>query len=211
MKSVVAVLVALSLTSTALAQATEPQPQSADELVQALGQLPAAIPASLPGNGVLPPIERLRRDLYDRLWSVGPSAVPPLCHGLADPNVQVRRNVALFLVVAGGGWYDLKRSRLSFNSCMPTMLDALADPDSRVKELVANAVGDLGAAGAPAVPALIGLLGSPNEGERNTAIIGLTGIGPAARAALPALRIALSDSSANVRKFAQRAIERISN
>ena len=53
------------------------------------------------------------------------------------------------------------------------------------------------------------LLGSVDEGSRNGACIALYGIGPAAKDALPALEDALSDSSTDVRRFAQRAIEKI--
>jgi hypothetical protein len=197
------------LASTVVFQSTPAVPQSADELVQALRQFPAAIPGIAPSNGVLPPNERLRREIYDRLWSLGSVAVPALCRGLGDPDVQVRRNVALFLGVAGGNWYDRGRPRLPIEGCVPALVEALADSDSRVKELAAQAVGATGDAGVPAVPVLISLLASPNEGERNTACIGLAGIGPAAKAALPALKKALSDSSAAVQRFAQRAIESI--
>jgi hypothetical protein len=202
-------LIAVLLASTAAFQSTPTVPQSADELVQALRQFPATLPGVAPSNGVLPPTERLRREIYDRLWSLGSVALPALCRGLGDPDVQVRRNVALFLGVAGGNWYDRGRPRLAIEGCVPALVGALADSDGRVKELAAQAVGATGAAGVSAVPALIGLLASPNEGERNTACIGLAGIGPAAREALPALKKALSDPSAAVQRFAQRAIERI--
>jgi HEAT repeat protein len=87
--------------------------------------------------------------------------VPALCRGLGDPDVQVRRNVALFLGVAGGDWYDRGRPRLAIEGCVPALVEALADSDSRVKELAAQAVGATGDAGVPAVPVLIGLLASP--------------------------------------------------
>jgi hypothetical protein len=54
------------------------------------------------------------------------------------------------------------------------------------------------------------LLASSDEGSRNSACIGLAGIGPLADQALPALRKALADPSADVRTFAKRAIEVIS-
>jgi len=205
----VAFLVVARLTSTAGFQATPAIPQSVDALVQALRQFPAGLPGIAPSNGVLPPTERLRREVYDRLWSLGPVAVSALCRGLGDSDVQVRRNVALFLGVAGGNWYDRERPRLAIEECVPALVRALADPDGRVKELAAQAVGVTGAAGAPAVPALIVLLASPETGERNTACMGLAGIGPAAKAALPALKKALSDSSTDVQRLAQRAIESI--
>ena len=164
----------------------------------------------MPAGPPLTGIERLRRDTYDRLLTIGAAALPALCRGLGDPDVQIRRNVALFLGAAAGGWYGTEgHVRLTINECVPALIKALADADSRVRELSAQAIGSTGAAGAPAVPALIELLHSRNEGERNSACIGLAGIGPAAKAALPALQKALADSSATVRTFAQRAIERI--
>jgi hypothetical protein len=207
-------MIAISLVAVLLApmegfQGTPVVPRSPDELVQALRQFPAAIPGVAPSNGVLPPTEQLRREIYDRLWSLGPMALPALCRGLADSDVQVRRNVALFLGVAGGDWYERGRPRLEIKECLPSLVRELADSDSRVRELAAQAVGATGASGVSAVPALIVLLGSPSDGDRNTACIGLAGIGPAAREALPALKKALFDPSADVRSFAKRAIARI--
>ena len=85
-------LVGALLNARTAAPATPQVPQSAEELVQALGQFPAAIPAT----GASSPLEQHRAEIYDRLWSLGPTALPALCRGLADPDVQVRRNVALF-------------------------------------------------------------------------------------------------------------------
>ena len=106
-------------------------------------------------------------------------------------------------------WYDRGRPRLEIKECLPSLVRALADSDSRVRELTAQAVGATGASGVSAVPALIVLLGSLSDGDRNTACIGLAGIGPAANEALPALKKALFDPNADVRRFAKRAIERI--
>jgi hypothetical protein len=59
------------------------------------------------------------------------------------------------------------------------------------------------------VPDLIVLLGNEDIGSRNSACIALQDIGPAAAEALPALRKALDDPNATVRRFAQVAIDRI--
>jgi HEAT repeat protein len=179
--------------------------KSADELVQSLREFPAGIP----GGGRPEPIERRRVETYDKLWSLGPAALPALCRGLGDPDVQVRRNAALFLNVAGGDWYDRQRTRLTITDCAVALVRALDDSDGRVRELSAQSVPILGAASTSAVPALIRMLSSASEGDRNTACIALGGIGPRAAAALPALKKALGDSSADVRSFAKRAIERI--
>jgi len=204
-----AILVGALLSARTATQATPQVPQSPEELVQALGQFPAAFPGLAPSTGVPSPIERHRGEIYDRLWSLGPTAVPALCRGLGDPDVQVRRNIALFLGAAGNDWYDRGRPRLAITPCAPALVRALDDSDGRVRELSAQAVPATGAAAASAVPALIRLLSSSSEGDRNTACIALAGIGPAAKEALPALKKSLSDPSANVRGFAKRAIERI--
>lgn len=183
--------------------------QSADDLIQELGQFPASLPAGVPSNGVPDPKEERRRALYQQLWSLGPAVVPALNRGLANPDVQIRRNVALFLNVAGGTWYEPTRPRLDISPSLAALIAVLSDPDNRVRHLAAQAVGAMGPAASAAVPALIVLLASRDEGSRNSACIGLTGIGPAAQEALPALRRALSDPSTAVRRFAERAINSI--
>jgi HEAT repeat protein len=202
---VVAALLASSM-GRAFAQTTA---QSADELVAQLGQFKASLPATAPSTGVPDALEVQRQLVYDRLWSLGSAAVPALNRGLADPDVQIRRNVALFLGAAGGSWYDRSRPRLDIRPCLEALIAALADSDPRVRHLAAQAVGAIGADASSAVPALVALLASTDEGSRNCACIGLAGIGPSAREALPALRKALTDPSADVRRFAQRAIDRI--
>lgn len=198
-------LVGALLSATTAMQGRPQVPQSAEELVQALGQFPAAIP----GTGASSPVEQHRLEVYHRLWSLGPTAPTALCNGLGDPDVQVRRNVALFLGAAGNDWYDRGRPRLVITPCAPALVGALEDVDGRVRELAAQAVPATGAAAASAVPTLIRLLGSASEGDRNTACIALAGIGPAARESLPTLKKTLSDPSASVRGFAKRAIDRI--
>jgi HEAT repeat protein len=99
--------------------------------------------------------------------------------------------------------------RLDLTRFLDSLVQALRDPDQRVKELSAQTVGVIGPAAAVAVPELVRLLADPAERLRNTACIGLAGIGPAARDALPALRKALADSRPDVRQFAQSAIDKI--
>jgi HEAT repeat protein len=197
------------LLTIACAQSAGPNRQPADDLIGELRQFPAGLSAIARSDGTADPIEERRRAIYDRLWTLGPAAVPALNRGLVDPDVQIRRNVALFLGVAGDTWYEPSRPRLDIRPCLKSLIAALSDTDDRVRALAAQAVGAIGAAASPAVPALITLLSSVDEGSRNSALIGLTKIGPAARAALPAVRQALNDSSADVRRFAQRAIDAI--
>ena len=71
-------------------------------------------------------------------------------------------------------------------------------------------MGLVGPKAAAAVPRLIALLGEPDVALRLGVCFGLKGIGPAAKAALPALRQASSDDpDKDVRKFAAFAIDSI--
>jgi HEAT repeat protein len=181
----------------------------ADQLVRQLREFRAGLPGVAPSTGVPDPIEERRRQIYTELRDLGAGALPAIIRGLADPDVQLRRNVALFLGVAAGGWFDVSRPKMNIQDALPALITSLDDGDDRVRELVAQAISEIGPSAAPAVPALVTLLSNSSEGSRNTACIGLAGIGPAAKAALPALRNALSDPSTTVRRFAQRAIDRI--
>ena len=180
-------------------------PQSADDLVAELREFQAGLPGIARSDGTPDPTEERRRAIYDRLWTLGPEAIPALNRGLADPDVQIRRNVARFLGVAGDTWYDRTRPPLDIRPCLKSLITALSDTDARVRALAAQAIGAIGPAASPAVPALITLLSSTDEESRNTALIGLRRIGPAAPDALPAIRQALNDPSADVRRFAQLA------
>jgi HEAT repeat protein len=180
----------------------------AEELVRQLREFPASLPAGARSDGRVDPEERRRR-VYAQLRELGAGALPALSSGLGDPDVQVRRNVALFLNVVSGSWFYPSQPRLDVQACLPALIAALQDPDARVRALAAQAIGEIGPSAARAVPALLTLLADSEEGSRNSACIGLAGIGPAAKAALPALRTALSDPSADVRRFAQRAIDKI--
>jgi HEAT repeat protein len=210
MSRVVICSVLLSVAIGATGLSAQSNAQSASELVAALRQFPAAIPGGAPSSGRPDPQEVKRRAIYEQLLTLGSAGMPTLIRGLADPDVQVRRNVALFLNAASGGWYGLPKPRLDIRTCLPALIAALSDRDARVRELSAQAIGTIGPVAVSAVPALITLLASSDEGSRNSACIGLAGIGPLADQALPALRKALADPSADVRSFAKRAIEAIS-
>ena len=182
-----------------------------DWLVQQLLLLPTPLPATVRSDGRDDPVELRRRELYRQLGQLGDDALPALARGLGDPDVRQRKNVALALGALAGNWYCSDRSvpRMNIQPILRELTAALQDEDASVRAWSAQAVGEIGLDAAPAVPALIVLLANPDEGSRNSACIALHGIGQAATEALPALRKALEDPSANVRRFAQRAIERI--
>jgi len=195
--------------ATAFPQIAPAERVPTSELLRQLGELPASLAPSIRSDGRPNPVEQRRQQLYLQLRALGTDALPALIRGLTDPEVGVRRNVALFLSCAAGNWYTPLQPRLDIQSCLPALITALRDSDARVRGLAAQAIGEIGSQASPAVPALVRLLSDRDEGSRNSACIGLAGIGPAARDALPALRKALSDSSTDVRGFAERAIRKI--
>jgi HEAT repeat protein len=211
MKRALAVLFALSVIFTEPTYGeTQPAPQPtassrAEELVRELRQFPAALQPA----GRTTALEERRTRVFQELRMLGPASLPALIAGLADPDVQIRRNVALFLNIAAGKWSASPDPRLNIRPALSALITASHDADSRVRGLAAQAIGTIGPDAARAVPALIALLANPDEGSRNSACIGLTGIGPRAKDALPALRKALSDPSPDVQHFAQRAISAI--
>jgi HEAT repeat protein len=109
---------------------------------------------------------------------------------------------------------EIKRQRIysqlsALGSAIVPALIAALDSVSRTGALAAQAIGNIGAPGAAAVPALVKLLSSEDEALRNDACIGLGGIGPLVKSALPQLKRALADPSINVRGFARLAIAQI--
>ena len=70
-------------------QSAQPGVLSAAELVAELRQFPASLPGVAPSTGVPNPTEQKRRVIYDQLWQLGPSALPALNRGLADPDVRI--------------------------------------------------------------------------------------------------------------------------
>ena len=69
---------------------------------------------------------------------------------------------------------------MNIESTLPALITSLEDRDERVRELAGQAIGEIGPNAAAAVPPLIKLLSDLSEGSRNSACIGLAGIGPAA-------------------------------
>jgi HEAT repeat protein len=179
------------------------------ELVRQMADLPAAMRATVQSDGRPFPDQQKRDAIYVRLRTLGDSAVPALRQGLGDPDVRIRRNVALYLGFEAGNYAKHAPAGLDVKPFRKQLIDALGDSDQRVMELAGQAVAFLGPDGKDAVPVLIDMLSDSREGIRNSACIGLSGIGPAAAGALPALRRALTDPSKDVRGFAQRAIEHI--
>lgn len=87
------------------------------------------------------------------------------------------------------------------------LAERLADDDQRVRETAAEA---MIAIGKPSVEPLIGVLATQNVEAKKLALACLAKLGPAAKAALPAIEKCRSDEDRLVRQLAEAAIARIS-
>jgi HEAT repeat protein len=88
-------------------------------------------------------------------------------------------------------------------------LQALRDPDVRVRKKAAVKLGNVGATDPAAVPALAGALKDRDARVRAEAALALLRIGPAAREAIPALAAAQDDPDPTVRAFAGKALAKV--
>jgi HEAT repeat protein len=88
-------------------------------------------------------------------------------------------------------------------------LQALHDPDAKVRRRAIEALSNVGAADPAVVPSLIGALDDREAAVRGAAVLALLKIGPEAGEAIPALRKAEKDRDAKVRSYALKARERI--
>jgi HEAT repeat protein len=200
---------ALVLALASAACSAQEAPEAA-VLVHELGQFQAEIDGRIDKRtGQSMPVEQRREAIYVKLRALGGAAIPALQRGLTDTDVQVRRNVALYMNFEGGNYAKHADAALDVAPFLPQLVAALRDEDERVIAMAAQAIAHPGSKAASAVPDLIRLVADRREGLRISAYIGLAGIGPAARDALPALRRALGDPHKDVRHFAQRAIDKI--
>jgi HEAT repeat protein len=103
----------------------------------------------------------------------------------------------------------LRAFRAGARDALPELMETIQDPDLEVRCDSAEAIGDMGAAGAPGIDGLLGLMKDQEAKARAHACEALGEIGPPARRALAALRDAQKDQDEEVRKEAAQAIKRI--
>lgn len=181
----------------------------AEQTVEQMRGFSMQLRATGRSDGRIDPIDQRRQEITLRLHQLGKEALPALGHALSDNDVQMRRNVVLVLINLAGGYSSEARPKLDIRNAIPELIQATEDDDTDVRAWAAHALAEIGPDAKEAVPALLKLLKDREEGPRNTSCIALGNIGPAAKDALPALREALNDPSKDVRRFAERAIEKI--
>jgi HEAT repeat protein len=88
-------------------------------------------------------------------------------------------------------------------------VEALKDPDVRLRKKAVRKLANVGAADPAAVPALTGALKDRDAGVRAEAALALLRIGPEARDAVSALKEATKDRDRTVRSHATKALEKV--
>ena len=94
---------------------------------------------------------------------------------------------------------------------VPHWVQALHDPDARVRRKAVEELSNVGSSDPAVIPALIEVLDDREPNVRAAAVLALLKIGPEASEAIPALRKAQKDKDAKVRTYAAKALERIEN
>ena len=147
----------------------------------------------------------LRKVAARELSALGPNsraALPQLTVALKDPDKRVRHATAKTLSELG----------LEAQPAAKALIDALAEPEADTRYYVVKALSkvDLSKDHVDAVPGLIRLLKDPNPKVRYYAAKCLKDIGPAARAAIPALKAAAEDANTETKDQVVAALQKVS-
>jgi HEAT repeat protein len=119
--------------------------------------------------------------------------------------------LALFLAVCCAGC-GKSPPTLAGGKPVRYWIEALQNPDARVRKQAAFKLGNAGPVDADALPALLGALKDREAAVRSEAILALVKFGPAAGEAVPVLtELRLRDPNAQVRRYAAKAIEKLAN
>ena len=115
--------------------------------------------------------------------------------------------IAIFFLIGCGSQSSTTVHGKSFEY----WLEALHDPDLRIRIKAVESLGNVGVENPATVPALIKTLDDREARVRGAAVLALLKIGPDAQEAIPALQRALNDKDPKVRAHANKALERIGN
>jgi HEAT repeat protein len=129
---------------------------------------------------------------------VGPEDVPALVQAIGDPSVETRYHAARALARLGE----------DAAPAVSALAAALRDDDWEVRTESLRALSNAGSAASAALPGIVGVLGQDADPQvRAAAAWALGALGPAPGAA-DALRRALSDPAAEVRRAAGAVLAR---
>jgi HEAT repeat protein len=125
----------------------------------------------------------------------------------SSPDVQERRDAAYALAIIS---YDYGLDREA-KDVVPVLIDGLKDPDDKIRQMSANALGSMGRHAAPAITALIAEAANRESEVREVAIVALGQLGPVAKEAVPVLLEAYREKwgDAYSHHFTGEALKRI--
>jgi HEAT repeat protein len=111
------------------------------------------------------------------------------------------------------GWLpgcDQAQPTLSGGKPVEHWVQALNDPDARIRKEAASKLGNAGPASPAVLPSLVAALKDPDAKVRREVILALVKFGPDANEAAPDLaELQKSDRDARVRTYAAEALEKI--
>src|SRR5437763_11084475 len=114
--------------------------------------------------------------------------------------------VVLLAVLLSG--CDKERPMLAGGKPVRYWVEALKEPDAKLRKTAVSKLGNVGPADETVLPALLGALADTDAAVRREAILALMKYGPGAREAIPRLSdLRKNDRDAQVRKYAAQALE----
>ena len=116
----------------------------------------------------------------------------------------------LLLLAAVPGGCGKARPTLAGGKPVGYWVEALRDPDARVRKRAVAKLGNVGPGDPAVLPALLGALKDRDPGVRREAVLAVLKCGPAAGEAVPVLaELERTDPDPEVRARAARALERL--
>ena len=117
--------------------------------------------------------------------------------------------VAFLVAAAGCGRSDGPKGKYFGGEPVEHWLEAIKNPDPKVRKKAADVLGNVGPADPRAVPALIEAVKDRDAKVRDAAVLGLSKIGTPASSAGPVLEEATKDKDPAIRSHAVAALDRV--
>jgi HEAT repeat protein len=120
-----------------------------------------------------------------------------------------KRQVVLLAAALALGGCGKAPPTLAHGKPVAHWVQALQDPDVRVRRKAADVLGNVGAVDGAVVPALARAVKDRDVGVRRAAVLALLKIGPGAREAAPVLEEAGKDRDGRVGAYAAQALRKV--
>src|SRR3954453_20434908 len=122
----------------------------------------------------------------------------------------MRNTVVVGLVIVLAGCTKAPTALMAHGKPVQHWLEALRDPDAKARRRAAEVLGNIGAVDPAVLAALTEAVKDRDGSVRTEVVLALMKMGPAARAAVPALEgVQKNDKDVRLRSYAAKALERI--